>query len=304
MEIIEIKEYKETRFETAIALGNFDGVHKGHCDLIKCMIKDANEKKLKSGLLVFDNHTKTVLTGEGPKTITSLEQKFNIFQELGVELIYRMKFDLEIMKLLPEEFVRDILVEKLNVKSVVVGFDYRFGHKAAGNADLLKQFGEKYNFNVIILEPIYINGELVSSTRIRELLQEGKIEEANDLLGRNYAIKGKVVGGKKLGNTLGWPTANIEPTDNYVIPKHGVYSTSTIIDREVYLSATSVGKNPTFKDEGLKIETHIIDFNKDIYGKEIELQFKHYIRNEIKFNNVEDLKQKVLEDITIAKGGH
>lgn len=304
MEIIEIKDYKENRFQTAVALGNFDGVHKGHCDLIQCMIKVANKNNLKSALLVFDNHTKTVLTGEAPKTITSIEQKFNIFEDLGVQLIYRMKFDRDIMKLSPEEFVKSILIDKLNVKSVVVGFDYRFGHKASGNSELLKELGEKYNFNVIIVEPIYIDKELVSSTRIRNLLQEGNIIEANNLLGRKYSIKGKVVGGKKLGNTLGFPTANIEPTENFVIPKHGVYSTNTIIDNKSYLSATSVGYNPTFKDDGLKIESHIIDFNEDIYGKHIELEFVEYLREEIKFQNLEELKKKVQEDISKVKKRH
>ena len=304
MEIIEIKDYNENRFQTAIALGNFDGVHMGHCDLILRMIEDANKNNLKPALLVFDNHTKTVLTGEAPKTITSIEQKFEIFEELGVELIYKMKFDREIMKLLPEEFVRDILVLKLNVKSVVVGFDYRFGHKASGDSELLKELGKKYNLNVIILEPIYIDNELVSSTRIRNLLQEGDIIEANKLLGRNYSIKGKVVGGKKLGNTLGYPTANIEPIDNFVIPKHGVYSTNTIIDNKSYLSATSVGKNHTFEDEGLKIESHIIGFNEDIYGKDIELEFVEYLREEIKFENLEELKKKIQEDISKVKMRH
>lgn len=304
MEIIEIKDYNENRFQTAIALGNFDGVHMGHCDLILRMIEDANKNNLKPALLVFDNHTKTVLTGEAPKTITSIEQKFKIFEELGVELIYKMKFDREIMKLLPEEFVRDILVLKLNIKSVVVGFDYRFGHKASGDSELLKELGKKYNLNVIILEPIYIDNELVSSTRIRNLLQEGEIIEANKLLGRNYSIKGKVVGGKKLGNTLGYPTANIEPIDNFVIPKHGVYSTNTIIDNKSYLSATSVGKNPTFEDEGLKIESHIIGFNEDIYGKDIELEFVEYLREEIKFENLEELKKKIQEDISKVKMRH
>lgn len=304
MEIIEIKDYNENRFQTAIALGNFDGVHMGHCDLILRMIEDANKNNLKPALLVFDNHTKTVLTGEAPKTITSIEQKLKIFEELGVELIYKMKFDREIMKLLPEEFVRDILVLKLNVKSVVVGFDYRFGHKASGDSELLKELGKKYNLNVIILEPIYIDNELVSSTRIRNLLQEGDIIEANKLLGRNYSIKGKVVGGKKLGNTLGYPTANIEPIDNFVIPKHGVYSTNTIIDNKSYLSATSVGKNPTFEDEGLKIESHIIGFNEDIYGKDIELEFVEYLREEIKFENLEELKKKIQEDISKVKMRH
>lgn len=304
MEIIDIINYKEIRFHTAVALGNFDGVHKGHCDLIKQMISCAKDNNLKSSLLVFDNHTKTVLTGEAPKMITSMEQKYDIFNKLQVEFIYKMKFDREIMKLLPEQFVKDILVDKLNIKAVIVGFDYRFGHKASGNADLLKELGIKYDFKVIVVDPIYIGDELVSSTRIRKLLQEGNIIESNNLLGRNYSLIGKVVPGKKLGNSLGFPTANIEPIDNFVIPKHGVYSTNTIVDNKAYLSATSVGKNPTFKDDGLKIESHIINFNENIYGEIIELEFVQYLREEIKFEDLEQLKDQVQEDISKVKSRH
>lgn len=304
MEIIETKDYEETRFHTVVALGNFDGVHKGHFDLIQKMISYGKTNNLKSSLLVFDNHTKTVLTGNAPKTITSMEQKYNIFESLGVELIYKLKFDQDLMKLLPEEFVKDILIHKLNVKAVVVGFDYRFGHKASGDSNLLKALGEKYGFEVIIIEAIYMGGQLISSTKIRELLEQGNIEEANKLLGRKYSIEGKVVPGKKLGSSLGFPTANIKPMDNFVIPKYGVYSTNTIVDGNSYLSATSVGSNPTFKEDGLKIESHIIDFNEDIYGKIIELEFVQYLREEIKFQKLEDLKKKVLDDINKVKKVH
>lgn len=303
MEIIEIKDYKERRFQTVVALGNFDGVHKGHCDLIQKMTQFAEKNKLKSALLVFDNHTKTILTGNAPKTITSMDQKYKIFENLQVELIYKMKFNNEIMKLLPEQFVKEVLIDNLNVKAVVVGFDYRFGYKASGNAQLLKELGNKYNFTVIIIDPIYIDNQLVSSSKIRELLLEGNIMEANKLLGRNYSIIGRVVPGKKLGNRLGFPTANIEPIENYVIPKNGVYSTNTIVDNKSYLSATSIGSNPTFKNDGLKIESHIIDFDQDIYDKIIELEFVEYLRGEIKFQNIKSLKKRVQADIKRAKMG-
>ena len=304
MEIIEINNYRETRFGTVVALGNFDGVHKGHCDLIQTMTKYAKEHGLKSSLLVFDNHTKTVLTGKAPKIITSMDQKYKIFEKLQVELIYKMKFDEDVMKLLPEQFVQEILISKLNVKAVIVGFDYRFGHKASGDSKLLKEIGMKNNFEVIVIDPIYIDDQLVSSTKIRDLIQAGNIIEANKLLGRNYSLQGKVVPGKKLGNRLGFPTANIEPIGDYVIPKHGVYWTNTIIDDKSYLSATSVGENPTFKEDGLKIESHIIDFNEDIYGKTIQLEFIQYLREEIKFQSLEELKNKVKEDISRVKKGY
>lgn len=304
MEIIDIYDYKEIRFGTAVALGNFDGVHKGHCDLIQKMLNYSHCNNLTSSVLLFENHTKTVLAGKGPKIITSIDQKFDIFQNLKIEVVYKMKFDVDVMKLLPEQFVKDILVDKLNVKAVVIGFDYRFGYKASGDASLLKELGTKYNFKVIIVDPIYIDNELVSSTRIRNLLLEGNIIESNKLLGRKYSIIGKVVPGKQLGNKLGFPTANLEPTDDYLIPKHGVYITNTIVNNKSYLSATSVGRNPTFKNDGLKIESHIIDFSEDIYGQIIKLEFIQYLREEMKFKNLEQLKDQVLEDIDKVKMGH
>ncbi len=303
MEIIDISNYNEKRFGTAVALGNFDGVHKGHRDIIEEMTRYAKANDLKSSLLVFENHTKTLLTGHAPKMLTSTEQKNNIFKSLEVELLYKIKFDEKIMKLLPEEFVKEILIQKLNVKAVVIGFDYKFGHKASGDSKLLKLLGEQYNFEVIIIEPIFIDNELVSSTRIRNLLLEGDILEANKLLGRKFAITGKVVSGKKLGNSLGFPTANIDPIENFIIPKNGVYRTNTIVDGRTYLSATSVGKNPTFQDNGLKIESHIIDFNGDIYGETVELEFVEYLREEMKFKDLEELKKWVQADINRVKNG-
>lgn len=303
MELIKIDNFNEDRFETAIALGNFDGVHLGHQSLIKKMISISNEEGLNSSVLLFENHTKSTIDGKGPSLITSKEQKYNLVHQLGVKTIYSMKFDEFIMKLTPEEFVTEILIKKLNAKAVVVGNDYRFGHKASGNAELLMELGIKHGLKIVIVDPLYVDGDIVSSTRIRHCILSGDVKGASKLLGRDYSILGKVVPGKKIGNKLGFPTANIEPLINFVLPKNGVYSTKTIVDGVKYISATSVGYNPTFRENSIKIESHIIGFAQDIYDMNIELVFVEYLRDEIKFESVELLKKQILLDINKVKLG-
>lgn len=301
MELLNVENYSETRFNTAIALGNFDGVHVGHQQLIAQMIEKAKSQGLKSSVLLFENHTRSFLDGVGPALITSSEQKNNLISKLGVEIIYSMRFDESVMKLTPEEFVCDILIKKLNVKSIVVGTDYKFGNKASGNANLLKEFGTKHGIDVEIFDPINIDGKIVSSSRIRESILNGNMDEARTMLGRNYSIYGKVVTGKKIGKKLGYPTANIEPIIKYVLPKNGVYSTETLVNNKIYLSASSVGYNPTFKEDTIKIESHIIDFTGDIYNNNIELFFVEYLREEIKFDTMDLLKKQIFEDINRVK---
>lgn len=301
METINVENYTETRFNTAIALGNFDGVHIGHQKLVLEMIAMANENKLRKSILLFENHTKSFLDGVGPRLLTSPEQKKDLIMDLGVDTVYSMQFNENIMKLSPERFVSDILVNKLRVKVIVVGTDYRFGHKASGDSKLLQEIGKGYGIEVKIFEPIYYNNEIVSSTRIRNSLINSDLEDAKVMLARDYSIYGKVVPGKKIGNKLGFPTANIQPNVNYVLPKNGVYSTLTLVDNIKYLSATSVGFNPTFKEKSIKIESHIIDFEADIYEKIVELKFIEYLRPEIKFDTIELLKKQINTDIIRVK---
>lgn len=302
MEIINLNldDHKENRFNTAIALGNFDGIHVAHKKLIEDMVEDAKKIGLKPGILLFHSHTRAILEGKSPSLLTSKEQKVKILKSLGVEIVYTIEFDENLMKLSPEEFVKKILIEKLNAKSVCVGFDYRFGFKASGNVDVLKSLGEEYGFKVIVIDPIY-KDNIVSSTGIRKLIKEGKIEDANEMLGRHYSIIGKVVDGNKMGNKLGFPTANLKVEDNYIIPKIGIYETNIIIDGDFYIGATSIGTNPTFGSNMIKIENHILDFQEDIYGKIIEVRFIRYLRGEIKFDNIEDLKEQINKDVKDIK---
>lgn len=304
MEILNIDDFTENRYQTAIALGNFDGIHYGHQVLIKNMVKKAKMNGLKGSVLLFQNHTKECINGTCPSLMSTIQQKYDLLNKLGVDMVYNIEFNETIMKLSPEEFVIDMLINKLNVKSIFIGYDYRFGYKAKGNSNLLRAICNSYGIYVEVLEPITFKDEVVSSTRIRSLIEEAKLEDVKALLGRNYSIIGKVVSGKSLGSKLGFPTANIEPIINYVIPKHGVYSTEIIVNNKKYLSATSVGYNPTFNEKTIKIETHIIDFANDIYDENVKLIFVDYLREEIEFSDLDSLVNQIKKDIEMVKTRH
>lgn len=288
--------------EVSIALGNFDGIHKAHVELIKRMIKTSKNYNLKSSVLLFENHTKEITNDKNIEILTTQSDKLKILNKLGVDIVFKVKFDKDIMKLKTEEFVEEFLMKKLNVKSIVVGFDYRFGYKAKGSIKDMQKLCLKNNLYLDILDPIYEN-KLVSSTQIRKYIKNGDIIKANKMLGRSYSIKGKVVDGKKRGRTLGFPTANTKINGNYLIPKIGIYKTYVVINDKKYLAATNIGKNLTFEAGDLKIESYIIDFNKDIYDEEIEIRFVDYIRDEIKFSSKDMLINQIKKDVEIIKKG-
>ncbi|HZK33454.1 MAG TPA: bifunctional riboflavin kinase/FAD synthetase [Tissierellaceae bacterium] len=301
MEIFELSNYKEIRFKTGIALGNFDGVHLGHQKLIKSMVRQSKENNLVPSLLLFKKHTKSVTKSQKQKLITNIDQKIEIAKNLGVEIIYLIDFDEKLMKLTGEEFFKDIVLGKTNSKLIVVGFDYRFGYKASGDSNYLIELGKKYDIKVEVLSPVYSKEEIISSSIIRKLIGLGDIKKATSVLGRKYSLIGKVIPGDGRGTNLGFPTANIELIDDYVIPKNGVYMTNTIVDNEKYISATNIGFNPTFNNKNLKIETHILNFNGNIYGKTIEIQFIDFIRDDIKFNSINKLIEQMRLDIEWIK---
>jgi riboflavin kinase/FMN adenylyltransferase len=303
MKIIDLNNYEEKNCETAVALGNFDGIHIGHKCLIEDMITKAKIRALKPSILLFTNHTKTILNNNSARfqIITSNEQKLKILDKLGVENVYNINFDEKIMQLSGEEFVEKIIIEKLNAKLVTVGFDYRFGYKALGNSEYLKEIGKVKGFETNIIEPVYIGEEIVSSTKIRDLIRIGNIKKVNEFLGHYYTIIGRVVEGENRGSKMGYPTANVELQYNYIVPKTGVYKTSILLGNKEYLGLTNIGYNPTFNEKKLKIENHILDFNEDIYGQTIEVKFIDFIRDDIKFNTVKELIEQIEKDINYVK---
>lgn len=288
--------------DTAITLGTFDGLHIGHVKIIKQLVKDAKERNLKSVIYTFKNHPLS-LNGsrETPSTIFKLDYKKRILEELGVDILVFLTFDEEQKSIDPNHFIEDILVNKLRMKHLVVGYDYHFGKEAEGNTELLIKSSKKFNYTYDIVDPIKKDYVRVSSTLIRKLLANGKIKDANYYLGRPYSLEGKVINGEKIGRQIGYPTANLELDNNFAILRSGVYITKTLVDGVFYYSVTNVGFNPTLKQSDFSVETHILDFDQWIYGKHIRINFYKKIRDELKFKDVEELKEYIRWDVYNTK---
>ncbi|MBP2025497.1 bifunctional riboflavin kinase/FAD synthetase [Peptoniphilus stercorisuis] len=297
MEIIKIDKDYIANDKSVIALGNFDGVHLGHRELLKTLVSKAKELNMKSSILIFKEHTKNFIYKEKQFLLTSNEEKYRIFEEIGIDIVYEIIFNEDIMTMTPEYFAEDFLFNNLKINSVIVGFDYTFGYKASGNIEILKELCEKNNIDLNIIKPVEIEGDLLSSTYIRNLIKSGQVDKANKLLGHCYTIDGYVIHGKQLGNKMGYPTANIEPDVKYVIPMYGVYDSDIIIDGKVYKAATNIGKNPTIENEGLRVEAHILNFSESIYGKKVALRLIKFLRPEIKFDTVDELFKQIAKDV-------
>lgn len=281
---------------SAVTIGNFDGVHQGHQTLLKKLKTLSCEHALVPMVYTFREHPFHVLKGKGAiQYITNQEEQKAFFSKLGIEKVLYDTF-LSVKDLTPEEFVKQILVDKLHAKIVVVGENNRFGKNAQGDAVLLKQLGEKYGFSVYVVESVYVDNVLCSSSNIRMAVKNGDLPLANKLLGRPYAIKNSVITGKKLGRTYGFPTANLVIPENKVTPKDGVYATNVEINHCIYPAITNVGVTSFDKDNIKRIETHIIGFDGDIYGKELNVHFLKYMREMVQYENIHELEKQLLSD--------
>ncbi|MDO5717544.1 MAG: bifunctional riboflavin kinase/FAD synthetase [Tissierellia bacterium] len=279
-----------------IGLGNFDGIHVGHIKLIQKVIEISEKYDYESSLILFKNHTDTLLAKDHFKShLTSLEDKIEILKGFNLSNIYILDFDEEVRKMNPEEFIEKILLDRCEARGIVVGKDYRFGYGAQGDVSFLKSH-ELDRYRLYIIDDHRVNGIRVSSTEIKDLIIKGDIEYANKLLNRYYRIQGRVVGGDGRGRGLGFPTANLEMNFNYLIPADGVYFTITNISGEKYASLTSIGTNPTFNGDSMRIEVFIESFSQDIYEKEISVEFVEYFRPTINFNSAEELIDQINKD--------
>ena len=301
MRIIDLENrYEKNESTNYIALGNFDGIHLGHKKIINKLLKFSNNDNVLSSILLFKNHTQNSLSNGKFKILISLEDKLELLENLGIDIVYLVDFNV-IKNLEPEEFLKDFLYKKLNVRGIFVGYDYRFGIEAKGNTDLIKYFSTINDLYLHVENPVKYKLQTVSSTLIKELISADKLLDAEKLLGRKYFIKGKVVGGKKLGTKLGFPTANIKQCEEYSLPSPGVYIAEVIYNNESFMAATSIGKNYTFEELDEKIESHILDFNKQIYGEYIKIRFIKKIREMEKFSNIDDLVENVNNDINTVR---
>lgn len=286
---------------TAATIGNFDGVHKGHARLIERVLAKGRAQNLASVVITFCPHPLQVLIGpHTPPFITIREQKLDLIEALGVDLTMMLDFNREMAALSPREFVQKYLVDWLNVKELVVGYDYTFGKGRQGNFAMLSELGREFGFNVERLDPVIINGAIVSSTRIRDLIKAGDVFAVRPLLGRFYVVRGNVVSGESRGRLLGFPTANLQ-LENEVTPKNGVYAVWAQLGDRMLPGVANIGYKPTFEGRQFSFEVHILDFGEDIYGQELRVHFVQFIRPEQKFSGPDELIARIKEDAALAR---
>jgi riboflavin kinase/FMN adenylyltransferase len=285
--------------DSILAIGNFDGIHLGHQKILQLLEEKAKNNALPSLVLTFSPHPEKILGEKIVKMIQTLDQRVREIEKFGIEAVLVVPFDEKFSSFSGQDFIQKIVVNTLKAKEVIVGENFRFGKNREGDISLLQQSASRLDFRVYSIPPVVKDGLVVSSSLIRSSLQEGKIETANDLLGRLYEIEGSVVKGKSRGKELGFPTANIA-TENEIIPP-GVFITTSWIDSKSFPSLTNVGNRPTFHQKETIIESYIINLNKNLYGEKIRVNFIKKIREEMKFKTPDDLSQQIKNDLEKAK---
>jgi riboflavin kinase/FMN adenylyltransferase len=285
-----------------VTIGNFDGVHLGHQKIFSEVVLRAAGNHGTSTVVTFDPHPLRVLRPGGIKLISTIDQKIEQIEKAGIDNLVIIPFHREFAATSAERFVQEILVDTIGMTELVVGYDYAFGKGRSGDTEFLKEQGRRKGFPVNIVEAYYENEMLVSSTRIRELVHRGRMMDARKLLGRPYQIRGEVqVGKKRGGKEIGFPTANLQVNEEDLVPRIGVYVAQVICEGKCYGGVLNVGYNPTFGEERLVAETHIFDFNKDIYGKPIKLNLLKFLRDERKYPGISELAEQISNDVIEAK---
>ncbi len=288
--------------DPVVALGNFDGIHRGHMRLLERVRRQAGERGGTPVALIFDPHPPRVLRPEkAPPLLMTLEQKLEAFERAGMQGVVIVRFTLELAQWEPESFVTIVLIDWLHVAEVWVGANFLFGRNRSGTYTLLRALGEDRGFRVDKIDPVRYKDFVVSSTRIRHLVEEGRVDEAAALLGHQYFLDGHVVRGDGRGRQLGFPTANLQ-TANELLPAHGIYATLAIIDGVHHPSVTSLGVRPTVGDGRVTIEAHLLDGDRDLYGKSLRLALVQWIREERKFDDWDALSAQIALDVQAARG--
>ena len=277
--------------KTIVTIGTFDGIHIGHQKILKDLIRTAKKENKKSVLLTFFPHPRMVLQKDvSIRLINTIEEKSSLLEKMGLDYLIIHPFSQEFSRLSALDFVRNILANQLNTSRLIIGYDHHFGKNREGNIHQLREYSLLYDFEVEEIPAQDIDNVSVSSTKIRTALKEGRLKTANNYLGYNYMLNGTIVNGKKLGGKIGFPTANLDIKEPYkLIPKTGVYVIKTIIDAVLYTGMMNIGFNPTVKGKYQTIEAHLFDFNKDLYGRKITVELLYFLREEQKFNSIEDL---------------
>lgn len=284
--------------KTIVTLGTFDGVHIGHTEILKKLTQNTHDGEFESTVLTFFPHPRTVLQGKSDlKLLNTINEKISLLENIGIENLIIHPFDEKFAELSAEEFAKTILVDQLQVQKIIIGYDHRFGKNRTANINDLISFGTQYGFEVEQISAKEIDAISISSTKIRNALELGDIDLANQYLGYSYFLSGTVVKGKQLGRTIGFPTANIELDEDYkLVPKNGVYIVCAKIDNQLVNGMMNIGFNPTVEGKNKTIEVHLFDFNSDLYNHKIKISIIHPIRSEQKFESVAVLKQQLIKD--------
>ncbi|HXW61257.1 MAG TPA: bifunctional riboflavin kinase/FAD synthetase [Candidatus Acidoferrales bacterium] len=295
-----IAHFGDQRKHSAVTIGNFDGVHLGHQQILRRLHDRARRENLTSAVLTFYPHPARLLRpSEAPALLETLEQRLAAIRVLGIETVLVAPFDAALANLSPQEFVAQYLVEAMRAQAVLIGGNFRFGHRQAGDAQLLTDLGRKLGFEVEIVPPLTADGVAVSSTAIRNALREGKVDEARRMLGRPFSLAGEIKPGTGQGRKLVVPTLNLV-TEQELLPKAGVYATEAVLEGRTYRAATNIGVRPTFDGAHTTIESHLVGFDQTITAGPLELSFWARLRDERKFSSPGELRQQILRDIEIA----
>lgn len=298
MKIVNSIQDFKSKGKTVLTLGTFDGVHVGHKKILDRLLQHSGEVKCESVILTFFPHPRMVLQSDsGIKLLNTMDEKAQLLEKAGLQHLVIHPFDKEFSRLTAEEFVKTVLVDRFNISKIIIGHDHRFGRNRTANIDDLIEYGEIYGFDVEQISAQEIDEVSVSSTKIREALDNGDMEKANQYLGYDYFLTGTVVKGKQIGRTIGFPTANLKLSEEYkLIPKKGIYVVKSLIDGKETKGMMSIGTNPTVNGQDLSIEINYLDFEGDLYGKELKVSILHRIRDEEKFASLEILKDAIAND--------
>jgi riboflavin kinase / FMN adenylyltransferase len=293
--------FGDERKPTALTIGNFDGIHRGHQEIVRRVIEQARRADRMAAVLTLYPHPARLLRpDEAPALLSTLDQRLAAFDAAGVDAALVLRFDPELSKVEPQDFACKYLAETMRARKVLVGGNFRFGHRQQGDVKALEEFGRKWGFELEVVQPLKIDGMIVSSTAIREALRDGRVEDAAAMLGRPFTLEGEIQTGTGQGRKLVVPTLNLL-TEQEMLPQFGVYATETAAGGDVFRSVTNVGRRPTFNGARVTVESHLFDFNENWTGGKMQVRFLRRLRDEQKFSGPEALREQVLRDIQEAK---
>lgn len=301
MKIFTLPDINEKFPNPVLTIGNYDGIHIGHQKIIELVIERARRLSGTSMLMTFDPHPLSILKPDTyTRLITPLHMKKQLIEKTGIEVLFVVPFNEMFKRIAPEDFIKEVLVNTLGVKGVIVGYDFTFGKGGTGNVELLAQAGHEYGFYFEAVPAITTDGEKIGSNKIRKLIMSGEVAQAARFLGRPHMIDGVVVRGENRGKGMGFPTINLD-TFAELVPKNGVYVTEVEVEGKRMPSVTNIGFNPTFGGKKFLMETHILNFSRDLYDREVIIYFHDRIRDEMKFKSIDELKERITKDVALAK---